>query len=164
MEAQLKTALALFADVKKNSKTLDELKENERMSYYANGIYGDFIKQHNIVSRYLIVHRQFSKRAFRLYLIRLQKRSYKDRDEWAERQADYVKYLWRDTNPHGDEREAQMQWQYARDSVRKEMRDFEETYERAKKRSEADKAEAFVKYREQLYNLLKSKIENENKQ
>lgn len=157
MEAQIAQAEMLYRDVKKNHKILDEMKENERMANYTTGEFADFVKQHNIVSRYAIVHGQFRTRAFTLYLKRLAKLGYSSRDDWAERQADYVKYMWREMNPHGNNAEAMMQWKHVRDSVKKEMTEFEDTYKVAKERSETERAAAFTNYRNQLIELLKNK-------
>ncbi len=154
LNQQISQAESLYKDAKKNRKILDEMKENERMAQYTTSEWSDFIKQHNIVSRYIIVHGQFRTRAFRMYLQRLAKIGYKDRDGWAERQADYVKYLWREMHPHGNNAEAMLQWKHVRDGVRQEMREFEDSFERAKTRSEADRKLAFENYRQKLAELL----------
>lgn len=97
--------------------------------------YSDFMKKYNVVSRKIIEHGEFSAGAFERYLRRLRTVGYQSRDGWADREADYMLYLWRALNPHGDTRVGQEVWRHTQESLIKEYDSFQSDYKKASQKA-----------------------------
>jgi hypothetical protein len=68
-------------------------KPHEKMSDFNGFGFSDFIKEYSIVSRQMIVNREFNSKAFKRYLKRLKNVGYHSQEDWAMRQAEYMEYL-----------------------------------------------------------------------
>lgn len=158
MADELKTANQLWHDYKttrdKNPQEWEKKDATDKIVHFQGRGYNDFITKYAIPTRYMLEYGEYSPCVFEKYLQRLKTVAYKSKDEWIERQADYVKMLWRKFNPHGNTKEAQAQWQYARDSIKQEMEGFESDYEKAKATSEDRHQIVLAAHRSTLQNLL----------
>lgn len=132
-----------------------------RLSYYQRR-YPNFAKTFPITLRYMIEHSQYSSKAFRKYLKRFGTKRYKNEDEFCERQADYVKYLYMELNNHYDERLARKTWQETYDLLRKEIVVFKESDSRMKKKNEElevlNAQERRAEVKEKLIKMSKGKV------
>lgn len=108
----------------------------DKISYFQGRGFGDFITKYAIPTRYMVMFGEYNRRAFQRYLLRLKTVGYRSKEDWIDRQADYVKMLWRAYNPRGSVKESMDAWQNARQSVKQEMDGFETDYERAKEKAD----------------------------
>lgn len=108
----------------------------------------EFYDNFPIVSRYMICMLQFSQKAFERFLnkcrIALENMPQK-RDEgymenqWIERQADYVRYLWEETQTRRiNKKESDSVWLQAYNSIKKEFKDFKELHKNMEEKVKND--------------------------
>lgn len=94
--------------------------------------YADFMQKYPIVARHLIEFGEFSMPAFERYLEKLRVVGYNSLDEWAQRQADYVKYLCRAYDPKAPRNMINYYYENARKGLINETASFKKDYEAAK--------------------------------
>jgi hypothetical protein len=135
-----------------NKKTVQE-----KIAFFQSRGYSDFISKYPIPTRYMFMHNEYKSDVFEKYLLRLKTVGFKGKDEWMDRQADYVKMLWRAYHPRGSLKEANAHWQHARESIKDEMTNFEQDSEAAKIKSK-EKQDEIDKYHKE--NIL-AKFEND---
>lgn len=134
---------------------------NDRLSYFQSIGYTDVCTKYIIPIRYMLEYNEFSAKAFNKYLKRLETVSYKSQEEWCERQADYVKFLYMEYNPHCPQNHLVEVWQKARDSIQNEMQSFKNDYETAKAKTEEKNDQILREKKEILKQLCKDpKIKN----
>lgn len=75
------------------SPTWADKKAHDKMSDFNGFGFSDFIAEYNIVSRQMIVNKEFHPKAFKKFLKRLKEVGYHSQEEWAMRQAEYMEYL-----------------------------------------------------------------------
>ena len=78
-----------------------EKEDPDKISDFRGFGYDEFITKFVIVSRAMITHGEYHPNAFDKYLRRLLSKGYASKEEWVERQADYMKYLWLDLKSKG---------------------------------------------------------------
>jgi hypothetical protein len=123
------------------------------MAYFYQTHYKDFITKYSIPSRYMFFYSEFSEKAFRRYLMRMTDPGYKSKEEWIERQADYVRLLYAQYNKHVGPKELAAVWQKARKQLVDEYESFERDYEKAKKEADEKKIQAEERLRASVINL-----------
>jgi hypothetical protein len=100
-----------------------------------------FFKAFPIVSKFMAVHLQYDRKAFRKYLLKFDtikpnenKNDPANKSKWIEREAYYVQYLWEAKQPGRiNRKEAQQVWQNAYTSIKKEEEDFQNMYKSSEK-------------------------------
>lgn len=118
----------------------DSLSGEERIAEFNVLGYANFITKHTFVSRALICNGEYSTRAFLMYLIQMKKVGYSSQEQYAERQADYMKWMWQSYNPMRSDSDAQDVWQRTRDSVIDELNSFKRDYQAAKEEVDQHRA------------------------
>lgn len=157
IDATLKTADELWAAYREMRKDATWAKRDvtAKIGYFQDRGYSNFITKYAVPTRYMVMYDEYSHRAFLKYLVRLKTVGYRSKDEWIERQADYVKYLWRAYNPRGSTKEAADARQTAYEHIKKEMDSFETDYDRAKVKAEERRRTALSDNRQALIDLLR---------
>jgi chemotaxis protein histidine kinase CheA len=156
IDATVKTADDMWAVYQSKQKDPAWTKKNvtEKIGHFQTLGYGDFITKYAVPTRYMLMYGEYSHKAFLNFLVRLRTVGYRSKDEWVDRQADYVKMLWRVYNPRAGAKEAGEAWLQARDNVKKEMDGFETDYEKAKLKAEERRKAAMDAQRATLLALL----------
>ena len=106
IETSINVSIKLWDDIKNRIKTEPEfinMSDTEKVALYQLTDYNTFYTAFPIVSRYMICMGQFSVNSFKKYLykcknikhdpIKSKENGYTE-DQWIQRQADYVRYLW----------------------------------------------------------------------
>ena len=134
----IEKAEEMWKTLKGYSKTNPEFKalsENDKLDYFRSNLgYGTFMDEFPIVSRYMIVHGQYSTKAFDRMLDKVEKavhpppqeraKGYME-DQWVMRQADYVQYLWEAYQKrHYNTAERNWVWQSTYQRLKGEFDDF----------------------------------------
>lgn len=107
---------------------------------------------------------QYSSRAFKRYLIKVQNFKYPEvrekgymEDQWVRRQADYIRYLWEAyQRGHYNNAEAQSIWQEAYKTLKQEFLDFRDMHENIEKNLEIEKEKHKQELITELMNRLSS--------
>lgn len=140
--------------------------------------YPKFCTTFPVIIKYMINDGIFSHKAFKLYLMKLKTHSPKTKEEWAERQADYIKFCVLETGKPGCMNRANQMWQEVKQGLMEDMDDLTNDLAEAKKKAEEDIKELSKKRRVDLtekltkdnqlrvefYKLLKQKQENKPKE
>lgn len=174
------TANKLWIDIKKRvneDPKFIELPDNEKIEIYQKSEFKDFYIEFPIVSRYMICMGQFSNKAFKKYLIKCKNAKHdpvKSRekgyteDQWVQRQADYVRYLWESyQKQHYSPTESTNIWQHAYSTLKKEFQDFKDLHDDVEKKLKEDekinKGELVKEMLSRLANQEQSLDENTTK-
>lgn len=160
MYVVLKELYHADVEAKKESKkeVFMPLSDKDKLEYFREKLdCKEFMAEYPIVSRYMIVHGQYSNKAFRRMLEKIRKvvhpppdkreKGYME-DQYVRRQADYVRYLWEAYQKgHYNTGEAQAVWEstYKRlkgefDDFRNKYKDIEESVKLEKKQLAASNA------------------------
>jgi hypothetical protein len=143
-----------------NSAEYMRLRDEEKINMFKND-FDKFYNEFPIVSRYLICHGQYKRKAFEKYLTkckntildndkRMQDKKYMQ-DQWIQRQSDYVRYLWEEYQPHKkNKKESNNIWQQAYSSLTKEFSDFQNMYENTEQKIKKND----IKYKNELLKEL----------
>lgn len=108
-----------------------------------------------VVIKYMINDGIFSRKAFDQYLNKLKNASPRTKEEWAERQADYVKYCFLDIDKKpGKMKRAVHVWKEVKQGLMEDMDDMTKEMETAKKNADAEIKELADKRREELKNMV----------
>jgi methyl-accepting chemotaxis protein len=156
IEATIKTADELWAAYREKRKDAEWAKKEvtAKISYFQDKGFSNFITKYAVPTRYMVMYDEYSHHAFQKYLVRLKTVGYKSKDDWVERQADYVKFLWRAYNPRGSAKEAADARHAAYESIKKEMDGFENDYDKAKVKAEERRRTALSDNRQALLDML----------
>lgn len=121
----------IFADFTERLKQpeFSRLDPQSQYEYYMK-IYPDFARSNPIVLRYITLN-MFSEKAVFLYLMRCYERPIKTNKDYCERQADYVKYLYRCTTQIRGKQLDDI-WIETRDLLMHEIEEFDKERERIK--------------------------------
>jgi RNA polymerase-interacting CarD/CdnL/TRCF family regulator len=151
MEFSLEVADKLWSNlknkIKKNSEFIN-FKDNDKLKEYQNSEFKDFCAEFPIVTRYAIVMGQYSAKAFRRFLIKCKsvthdptqsrEKGYSE-DQWVQRQADYVRYLWEAyQKQHYSTSESKNIWQHAYKTLTKEFTDFRDLHKDIEEKLKTD--------------------------
>lgn len=155
MEQYLEDADTIFKDYK--SRLTDEnfktLTPEERLSFYQKK-YSEFTMSFPIVIRYLIQFGMYKQKAFSKYIKKLHNKPYKSEQEYCERQADYVKFLYMETNKHYNQTDIKDLWTEVYNSLIKEVELFKQAEETVKQRHEKNNVINAEERRKELMNML----------
>jgi hypothetical protein len=148
IETALREGQALWDAVKAEAKDPEfaRLPDNKKIDKFSLRFH-PFNKEFPIVSRYLICMGQYSGKAFKRYLLKVQGAKHPEvrdkgymEDQWVRRQADYIRYLWESyQRKHYNNSEAKTIWKEAYETLKKEFLDFRNMHENIEQKLEADK-------------------------
>lgn len=94
--SQMDSAFAEFTELLKNEKFKAESPDTRLVSFQKK--YGQLNKLFPIPLRYMIEHESYDSTAFKKYLTALDKTPYKSKEEFCNRQADYLYFLYLEIN------------------------------------------------------------------
>lgn len=160
METYVSDANAIFAEYK-SLLTVDtrfaNLSPGEQLSYYQKKK-PIFAKTFPITLRYMIELGTYNEKAFRKFIKKLQDHPYKSETEYCERQADYIKFLYIETNAGCTKKEAKSIWKCAKDILIEEVNTFKNAMETIKKKNGKNDALNDIEKREELKKELDSNV------
>lgn len=148
----IETANKMWLAYKKKSDDKEWMKKDpqDKIGYFQSIGFSDFITKFSIPAKYMVMYEEYSRKAFYKYLVRLKTIGYHSKDDWIDRQADYIKFLWRAYNPKGNSSEGILIWQESKNKIKKEMEDFEGDYKKAEHKAEQRAAAAIESNRKAL--------------
>lgn len=184
MEEIVKIAINIWKKTKeyKLREDFQKMTNDEKIKFFKE-THKDFYTEFPIVSRYMLIHEQFSPKALKKMLKKVKfmndhtpenrPKDWKE-DEWVKRRADYVQFLWQAYHPRQRLEIAKRVWTSTYHALKKEFTDFrekvddvEKTVEENKKRYVAEKAKDIlhekrlnqmsIKEKLKLYLLLENK-------
>jgi hypothetical protein len=136
IEASINKADDILSDIKSrihDDLTFAEMKDCDKLDIYQDK-YKEFYNAYPIVCRYMVCLGQYSKKAFRKFLLKCknvrhssENRMDKDymADQWVMRQSDYIRFLWEDYQKgHYNTKESHGVWSHAYATLTKEFKDF----------------------------------------
>lgn len=118
--------------------------------------YPQFAKTFPIVLRYMVQMQKFSSRAFERFIKKMKTKPYRSEEEFCERQADYVKYLFIETSHSHNTEDAKKVWTRTYETLLKEVKAFKQAEEQIKKKLDKTKQINSKERRHELKQLLKS--------
>jgi len=147
IEFSTNVANKLWGDIKKRVRedsSFAEKPDSEKIEIYQKSEFKEFYTEFPIVCRYMICMGQFSTKAFNKYLLkcknavhdttRAREKGYVE-DQWVQRQADYVRYLWESyQRQHYNQADANDIWQHAYKTLKQEFQDFKDLHEDIEKK------------------------------
>jgi hypothetical protein len=150
IELSTQEAGRLWADIKQrlvDDPTFVEKTDDEKVELYQKSSFKDFYTNFPIVCKYMLCMGQYSKKAFRRYLIKCKsKHLMKDagtksvEDEWVHRQADYIRYLWEAyQHNHINRYDSDQIWQHAYKTLTDEFADFKKLHSDVEKKLKSEK-------------------------
>ena len=128
----------LWLDLKKKVKEnpdFGKIPDSEKLDlFHKNEEFKKFYTELPIVSRYMICMGQYSVKALKRYLkkcknVKLDQSTSREsgyiEDQWIQRQADYVRYLWESyQKQHFSKKDSNAIWAHAYETLKKEFSDF----------------------------------------
>lgn len=144
-----------------------ELEDKKKLDYFLDKYgYTDFRKEFPIVVRYMICMGQYSSKAFRRFLNKVQsvvhpppdkrEKGYME-DQWVRRQADYVRYLWEAYQKgHYNTAEAAWVWEDSYKKLKGEFDDFRDTYKSIEAKTKEEKEALKAQNAKDLLERLKT--------
>lgn len=144
VETALKEGAALWNAVKAEARnpTFANLPDNKKIELFSVRFHS-FNREFPIVSRYLVCMGQYSKKAFKRYLDKIQKTRHPEarekgymEDQWVRRQADYVRYLWESYTVHYSRTDSNSIWQEAYKALSQEFTEFRSNHSKIKEKLE----------------------------
>lgn len=123
IEAVCDEGWIIYCDWKKRNDgdgTFKDLDYQSKYEYYMKQ-YTDFARQYPIILRYLASFGMYNSNAVRKYLKKCNTSVITTDEDYADRQADFVKFLWMETKPHMDKKKLDIIWQQTRDEMLREI-------------------------------------------
>lgn len=128
----------------KDNKEFAELKDEKQIIYFEQMGFTTLIKDHPIVSKYLICMGLFNTDALKKYLLKIKNTQLLDPDkrakgymeeQWCARSADYVMYLWITyrKGKHYNMEDAKLIWEETYTKLKDEFSDFRDKHKDAEK-------------------------------
>lgn len=138
--------------VKKHPEFVD-LVDKKKLDFFRDTLeHKEFMTEFPIVSRYMICMGQYSPKAFRRFLEKISRvvhpppaqraKGYME-DQWVRRQADYVRYLWEESQKkrkaHINNTEANLLWEDTYKTLKGEFDDFRNKYKEIEDKTKEEK-------------------------
>ena len=149
IDISIEVANKLWQDLKK--RIADDPKfvkksDAEKIEIYQKSEFKEFYTNYPIVCRYIVCMGQFSNKAFKRYLLKCKTMSsqkdnanHNSEDEWVQRQADYIRYLWEAyQKQHFNASDAQEIWKHAYNTLTQEFADFKKLHEEVENKLKID--------------------------
>jgi hypothetical protein len=146
-------ASKMWNDIKtkiKNDPAFMEWEDKEKLNHFRDTLkYDEFMNEYPVMTRYMVCMGQYSKKAFTRFLTKVRitkhpdkcEKGYKE-DQWVQRQADYVQYLWEAYQKnHINSAERRMVWNDAYKSLKGEFDEFRDRYKSVEEATKVEKKE-----------------------
>ena len=151
MDTYLADAKSIYNDLKQQElkysfKTMDPAK---KLDYFQKK-YRKFATSFPITLRYMVQLGLYHQEAFRKFIKKMMARPYRSEEEYCERQADYVRYLYTELGMTRDHKHAQAIWKETHDKLLEEVAIFREANEKVKKKTEKNNEINSIQRREEL--------------
>jgi hypothetical protein len=155
METYTKDAKNIWDDLhtRFKNKKFKELGVEEQLVFYQKQ-HQRFATTFPIVLRYMVQLRLYHEKAFIKFIKRMQSRPYHSKLEFCERQADYVKYLYRELYNHYSEKDCQEVWTQTYDALKKEVEMFEDAEKKVKLKLDKNNSINNTEKRNELKKML----------
>lgn len=144
-----------------NSEQFSKLNDEEKINLLRKD-FTEFYNEFPIVSRYMICLESYNSKAFKKMLIKCKNTTFNDKKEtneeiWIQRQADYVKYLWEESQTKRfSAKESNEIWNAAYKALSEEFKHFKnlhsEMEEKVKKDNSKHKLELIKELGERIVN------------
>jgi alpha-galactosidase/6-phospho-beta-glucosidase family protein len=158
MEKYVEDAEKIWKDFKQRCKdpSFATLTGDMRVDFYQKN-HMEFARLFPIVLRYMVQFGVFKTKCFKQLIERMRKHPYRSKDEFCERQADYVKYLCLECKERCSIKDANIVWKQVYDSLKKETDAFTEAdrimEEESKKKEKQNNIEKRKELKELMVNL-----------
>jgi hypothetical protein len=125
--------------------------------------FGEFYNEFPIVSRYMVCMGQYRRKAFhkflekcRVALANIPEKRDPDymQNQWIERQADYVRYLWEEYQTHVNKKQSNAIWLQAYNLLKDEFKQFKSLHKNIEEKVEKDR----VKHKTELVKEMAGRI------
>jgi len=144
-----------FSQRCKNDAEFVKLNTRDKFAYYHRNS-PNVVNKFPVIIRYMIETGQFHPKAMRQYIKKLKASPYKTEEEYCERNADYIKYLYMNTHVRYDTKEANRLWTDSKLMLMDELKDFKDRLDEHRKKTEDMKAVNAYERREELKNQIKN--------
>jgi hypothetical protein len=146
-------ASKMWKDIKekiKETPSFMEWEDKEKLDYFRDTLkYDEFMNEYPVMTRYMVCMGQYSKKAFTRFLTKIRVTKHPDKcekgykeDQWVQRQADYVQYLWEAYQKnHINSAERRMVWTDAYKSLKGEFDEFRDRYKSVEEATKVEKKE-----------------------
>lgn len=114
----------------------------------------DFASIYAIVVRTIVYQNIYYENVMRKYVKHLANHPWKERADFLDRQADYLVYLRRETDPRSGSKDIAMYREHIRKKLHEEDKDFMEKAEDMKKIIDSEVAEKMEDRKQRIYELL----------
>lgn len=129
--------------------------DQDKLTDFSGEGFADFINKYSIQSRQMIINGEYHVKAFKQYLEQ-EKQEHPGMEGWAKLQAYYIKYLYINLNKGEPNlnKNAKKIWTQTWENLYKEMTEFKEDFEEAKKQAEDNKKILVEERREDLLKMV----------
>jgi hypothetical protein len=137
-DQDIKEAVNIYRDFTARCKRDAEfikLSAQDKLSYYHNNS-PEVVKKFPVIFRYMVETGQFNPTAMNRYINKLKAKPYKNEEEYCERNADYVKYLYMSTHTHYNQKESARLWVDTKKSLMGELKDFKNNLDKYRKQND----------------------------
>lgn len=162
INAIAKEAGAIWMDYQKRSKEdsqFNKMNPQSKFEYYMK-MFIDFTRQWTIVTRHIASYGMYNEKAVRLYVNKCITMPYKTEEEFCERQADYVKYLYMYGKNHYPSNKLKEIWTTTKKCLMEELESSRSENEIIKNRRKKNKITNDIARRDNLKQVV-SKIIND---
>lgn len=145
-----------YKNLKKQSGWLERKPEEKMVDFRSmDTLVADFISKYKVVSRCMIVNGEYNTKVFERYLAKLKTKGYTTQEDWAERESDYVKWLWMAYNPHQPQNHAQQVWTDTKKNLLDEENKFKNDYKEAEKKAKELSTQILKEHKKDIIAMFK---------
>lgn len=162
IERVINEANIIYGDYKrrmKDDEQFSNLSHQAKYEYYMK-IYIDFARQNPIILRYIASFGMHSPKAIKMYLKKCYNTKLDTDEAFAERQADFVKYLYMDIQKHMDMNKAHEIWRHTKDHILAEIQINKKEMEKIKTQRGKNKEYNDIARRENVKHLIQLRRNN----
>jgi hypothetical protein len=152
----VKEANIIYSDYMKrmrNDTQFQCLSKQSRFEYYMKK-YIDFARQYPIILRHIASYGMHSEKAIRLYMKKCYNQQIYTDEEYCERQADFVKYLYMHKGNHCSQEKLGLVWTHTKKHLMDEIAANKKERDVIKKRREKNKESNNIERRENVKRII----------
>lgn len=156
-QAELTKANKIYAEVSQSwdNDEFNKLTDEQKLSHY-RGKYPNFNKRHPLCMRYMVDIKKFSSIAFEKYIKRVANSKFGDQDQFMQRQADYVTFLWQiDSKKHYGDKDKRKVWENAYNLIKSETEKLKSQQDLADEIAEEMTSKYRHKHIEEIHTFIK---------
>ena len=150
----------IFRDYKKrikNDKEFQKLSHQARYEYYMK-MHTDFARQQPLILRHIASFGMFNEKAVELYFKKCFSKQTESDEEYCERQADYVKFLYMYSGKHVPQNKLNEIWEHTKKHMMDELKASAKEKKMIKEQREKNKAANDIARRENVKRLIKERL------